>query len=146
MDQAFVENSQHDINCHQCGEDEEGSIRQRLLKRLEGAGKTSMNPSRQSNLLLHLLNRLDRITQRHAGRQIERQRHRRKLPLMIHRDGRSRWFVMRDGAQGHDRAIGRARRAVGRAQVNRVQAFGALPELGIDFHHDVVLVQQSEHR
>ena len=100
-----------------------------------------MNSPRHPNVLLHLGDAFDSVAQRHTRREVERERHGRKLALMIHRDGRGGRLIFRDGAQRNDRAD----RAIGCAQVDLVQSFGALPEFWIDLHNDMVLVQRAEH-
>ena len=100
-----------------------------------------MNSARHPNVLLHLGDAFDSVAQRHTRREAERERHGRKLALMIHRDGGGGWLIFRDGAQRNDRAD----RAIGCTQVDLVQSFGALPEFWIDLHNDMVLVQRAEH-
>src|SRR5204863_2406187 len=70
---------------------------------------------------------------------IERQRDGRELPLVAHSDRGGGGFVVSNRAQWNDRAIGRA-------QINLIQSFRALPEFRINFHNHVILVQGREHR
>src|SRR5438094_649072 len=97
MDVTFVENAEHNIERGQSRKDQERLAGQRGLKRLEGSRKTSVNSSRHPHMLLHLPNRLDRVTERNAWREIERQCHRRKLALMIYSNRSGRRLITGDG-------------------------------------------------
>ena len=138
MNVTLVENAQHNINRRQRGKDQERLTGQRCLKRLDCSGEIPMDSSRHSDLLFHFLNGCDRIAESNAAREVERKGHRRKLSLVIDRNGRGSRLVVRDRVQRNDRAVGRA-------EVNRIQSFGALPELRIHFHDDVILVQRGVH-
>ena len=87
---------------------------------------------------LGILNRLRCLPQRNSGRQIERNRHRRHLALVIHGQRSIRRLKMREGRQRH-------RRSRGRAQINILQGFGSLLELRRNFHDHVILVQRPVH-
>ena len=81
---------------------------------------------------------LRRLSKRNSGSQVERNRDRRKLALVIHRQR---------NVGGHEVSERRQRygRAAGGAQVNILQSLGRLLELRRDFHDHVVLVERTVH-
>ena len=76
MDEALVQYAQHDIDGDQRREDQHWLVAQRSLKRLRRALKAAANGGGQAQVVLDLLDTLDRVAERHAGRKIERDRHR----------------------------------------------------------------------
>ena len=85
MDEALVEHAQNNIGGGESREDESGLGSHCLLKRLGGALKTANEGGGRANCCFRRFNRVHRLTERHARRQIEGQRRRRELPLMIDR-------------------------------------------------------------
>jgi hypothetical protein len=79
------------------------------------------------------------VAERHAGQQVERQRDRGKLPLMV--DCQRRWCARKpgDGRERHELT-----RTAG--DVDRVQCVRMLPVLRRHFHDDAVLIHAGVHR
>ena len=69
-------------------QDQQRLVGQRSLEGRRRALEAGLDAGRQPDLLLRLLDGLDGVAQRDAGRQIERQRDRRELPLVIDRQRR----------------------------------------------------------
>ena len=65
------------------GEDQDALPAQRILEHLRRAGEAGRDRRRQVRILLELGDLVDRIAQRNAGRQVERDRHRRLLALVV---------------------------------------------------------------
>ena len=80
---TFVEHAEHDIDCRDRREDQIELARQGSLKRAERALIGSCERLRQSNVLLRFANLVDSVAKRGARREIERNRHRGKLPEML---------------------------------------------------------------
>ena len=83
MDVAFIEHAQHDVHREQRRQNQPRHIGERRLERLRGALKAAVNVGGHANLTFNFLRGIDGFTKRHAQRQIERERHRWKLPLVI---------------------------------------------------------------
>ena len=71
MDVAFIQDPQHNIDCHQSRRDQHGLTRQRVLKRLCRPLKAAADGGWQANLTCGPLDRCDSITKRRAGGEIE---------------------------------------------------------------------------
>src|SRR6202012_1248041 len=70
------------------------------LEGLRGALEIAIDRRRQVYLLLHLLDRLDRLADRVTLRQVERQRHPRELALVVDRERFGFGGDVRKGADG----------------------------------------------
>src|SRR5271165_6945217 len=138
MDQALVEHSEHDVDGEQRRDNQRGFGAQGLAKRLQGARIHAVNRRRHAHALFQVIDLPRRVTQSHAGGQIERNRDRGKLPLMVDRQGSNGGLVPGNGAQRNYRAV----RGV---NVDVFQRGRALPELRGHFHDHVVLVQRRIH-
>ena len=92
-----------------------------------------MNAGWKLDILFHLLDSLSRVAQRFARSKIERQRHHRELPLVIHRERRVDQFEVRNCAQRH------LLPGV-RLHVDIVERMRIALQLRINFEHDVILV------
>ena len=82
MNVALIQNAQHDIHRRECRENQHRFALERILESLRGSLKARMNRRGHGARVLDVVNRLHRITQRNPRREIERERHRRKLPLV----------------------------------------------------------------
>ena len=89
MDQALVQNAQHDINGEQRRPDQNRLIVERFLIGLRGAGEFAGDVGGQAHLDLRLVDGGHGVAQRDAFRQIERKRGRRELSLMRQRNRRN---------------------------------------------------------
>src|SRR5262249_16181334 len=85
MNVTFVENSQHDVDDNDRRQDQQWLTCQRRTEFGTRAGKLSCDRVRQTNLTFCFLNRRERMTQRTAAAQIERDGRGRKLPLVRNR-------------------------------------------------------------
>ena len=85
MDQALVENAEHDVYRDQRGEDQPFFVLQRILKGLSRSLEGGVNGAGHAHLRLDLFERGNSIAQCHIGRQVEGERHGRILALMIDR-------------------------------------------------------------
>src|SRR6202167_6605418 len=83
MDQALVENAEHDINRHQGGAEQKRHARLRLLKGRGGAGERPTDRRRHADALDRIVDLRLGFAERPAWSQIERNRRRRELALMI---------------------------------------------------------------
>src|SRR5580704_10395608 len=82
MDVALVKHAENDIDDHQRGRDQHRLVGQRGLERLRIALEAADQRRRHADLVGGALNGVDRLAERDAGRQVERQGHRRELPGM----------------------------------------------------------------
>ena len=80
VDVALIEHTQHDVHGHHRRQDQQQGARQRRLERLCSALELGLHANRHADVFLHLINQFDRLPQRYAGRQVERDHHRRELP------------------------------------------------------------------
>ena len=134
MNVALVEHSQDDIDRDQRRQNQPRLACQRRLERLGRALKGRPNIRGNSQLQHGSLDIFYSVTQRHVLAQVERYRHRRKLPLMVDSEGCCLHFKMGECAQ---RDL-RPRRRPHKKLLDRVRA---VAERRIHFHHNVVLVQ-----
>ena len=110
VDVALVEHAQHDVD-HQNGRgDEQRSRGQRGLERLGGTLEGPLQRDRRAQLPLDLLDMIDRLAERIARRDVERQRHRRELALMVDGERLDLAGEAGNGAQRHSDAGIRASR------------------------------------
>ena len=139
VDEALIEHPEHDIHGRDRRREQEDLVRQRRLKRLRRALEADGEARRQVDLLERLADRIDRLAERRARREVERDRGHRKL------------FQMRDlQRRGLDREIGdrsERRLAGGRGrgrQVDRIERFHRARHRRIDVEDDAVLVALGE--
>ncbi len=108
---------------------------ERGLEGLRRARELAADARGQPDAARRLLHRDDRLAQGHAGRQVERERHRREEALVVHlQRGRARL----EAGEAGERA--RTRRVRG-LDMDVAEGVGALPELGRHLHHHPVLVE-----
>src|SRR5713101_4295132 len=138
MNVTLVENPEHDIHGGERGQDENPFARERILKRLRGPLEGTADAARQSYLARGRLNRVDRVAERNARREVEGNRHRGKLPLMVHGE---RGLVLPPAGKSIELDL----IAGVRGDVDVLERIGRLPELGRDLHHDVILIELSVH-
>jgi hypothetical protein len=137
MDRAFIEHAEDQIDRDDRGQDQDGRGGERRLESLGVALEARRDCRRhvqRGRLSAHGGNR--RADSR-AGRQIEAERDRRKLVLVIHCQCRRAIFDGRELAERHHRSVRRA-------DVNAVQRVGAGLERRIDLEDHVVGVQRGE--
>ena len=111
MDVAFVEHAEHDVDGEQRRQDQPRLTRQRCLKRTRRPLERAMDTRWNAELGHHRVDHARRIGQRHVGRQIERDRRRRELPLMVDGERCVRRSVPRECRQRNLRAARCIRRS-----------------------------------
>src|SRR5579862_585386 len=82
MDVALVQYAENDVDDHQRSGDQYRFIRQRGLERLRIALEGADHGRRHAEVVRHFLNGVDRLTERHAWRQIEGDGNGRELARM----------------------------------------------------------------
>ena len=80
---ALIEHAEQDVDRQHGGEQQRALPGQRLLEELRIAGKAGDDARGQVGFALDAVDRLDRLAERHVGREIERDRHRRLLRLAV---------------------------------------------------------------
>ena len=139
MDITLVQHAQNDVDRHQRGENQIGLALQRTLKGLGGALEASGDGRGQAHVCGNAVDRIDRLAQRRAGRQVERQRHGGKLALVIDRQiGHMLGIVL-----GHCRQRDHLTRE-GRFQVQLVERCRIGLQRRRDFEYHVVAVGLRE--
>src|SRR5690349_18780060 len=98
MNEALVENSEHEIDHEHGHEEQQTEALERRLERLRGSLKRRADGGRNDRCSSGLDLR-NRITEGHAGREIERQRDRGKLALMLHGERPGVLLHLRYGAE-----------------------------------------------
>src|SRR5213593_5277762 len=87
MDEALVEDPQHEVDHEDRDDEEEPLALERGLERLRRALEAPDDRRREPELPLGLLHFRHRLAERHAGLEVERDRHRRELAQMRDRQG-----------------------------------------------------------
>ena len=108
MDEALIKNPEHDIHRHQRRKNQQRHIRQRVPERCCRPLEIRLQARRHVHVLLHLRDLRNRPSQSGVRRKIERDRYRRKLSLMRDRKRLCRRLEVREGAERHCVAVGRA--------------------------------------
>ena len=139
MNGALVQDAQHQVHHHHGGQHQPQRVRQRCPERLGGPQEAALDGQRPAQLLLHLFHSRHRIPQRMAVAQVEGQRGRRELRLMVHHHRRLAIAPVRQSGKRH-------RRAVGRRHEHMVQRRHALGPCRILLQHHAVLVGLGEER
>src|SRR3989442_1325800 len=88
VDVALVEHTQHDVDGDEGGEDQDGLVGERGLEGLRGALEARVHRQREPDLALGGPDRGDGVAQRRVRRQVEGERDRGELPLVV--DGERR--------------------------------------------------------
>ena len=83
MDEALVEDAEHHVGGEDRGQHQDALPFQRFLEHLRGALEAGRDRGRQIGFALDLLDRVDRLSEREARREIERDGDRRLLALVI---------------------------------------------------------------
>ena len=87
MNEALVENAQHDVDGDQRGQNQQGFVGERVLEGCRGSLKIRLQAGREIQLFRHIVDVVDGRAQRGVGREVERNGDGRELPLVI--DGES---------------------------------------------------------
>src|SRR5580658_1962684 len=85
MDEAFIENSEHDIDGRQRGEDQDRLVAERLLIGLRRARESGLYRARQADPGGGVEYGLHGVAQSNARLQVEGESHRRTEALMVDR-------------------------------------------------------------
>ena len=134
VDVALVEHPEDDVDGDERGQDEKGLGGQRGLEGLGRALEARPDGGGQPDLPLGVLDGGDGVAEGDAGGEVEGQRHRRKLPLVIDGERGGARHEAGEGGQGHLRP----RR---RLHVDALERVGIFLVGGQDLEHHVVLVQ-----
>ena len=137
--EALIEHAQDDIDRQQRRQDQQRHSRQRFLERLRVALEGGLQSCRHAEFALRGVDRLRRLTERDIGREVEADRHRRKLALMADRKrshGHGRPFG--EGGKRHQLA------GVRRLQIEQIEGLGVLLQRRRQLHDDVIGVDLGE--
>src|SRR4051812_41466185 len=125
VDVALVKHAEHDVDRDESREDEHRFARERLLERLRRAGVVRAHAARLTDALLHRVDGFHGVAERLPGRDVERDRYRGKLALVIDGERRGRGRLSDHGTE-------RNRLAGNRAHEELVEYRGAVGDLGLD--------------
>src|SRR6266545_3554836 len=101
MDVTLVEHAEDDVDGDEGGENEEGLGGQRGLEGLGRALEARPDGDGQPDLPLGVLDGGDGVAEGDPGGEVEGQRHRRELSLVIDGEGRRARYEAGEGGQGH---------------------------------------------
>ncbi len=101
VDHALVEHAEDEIDDEQRRGDEDRHARQRVSECLGVALKARLQRERLAQVFFDLLDGAHRLTDRGAGREVERDRHRGKLTLVVDDERRHRHDAVDQRGQGH---------------------------------------------
>ena len=107
VNEAFVENAEDDVDDDERRRDEDRLAGQRRDERIGIALEAGRQRGRLAELLLDLVNRSDGVADRYARLQVERQRHRRELALVIDDDRRHLGHIVDQGPHRYLLAVRR---------------------------------------
>ena len=139
MNVTLVQHAQHNVDSNEGRQDQDRLARQRILKCSGSSLKAGLNALGQTDLLLYLVDCGDPVAEGGARREVERHGDYRKLPLMVHCEGRVHRLQVSKSAERHGSA--HARLNVEMVQVRRI-----LLKSGQRFHHNMVLIQLCKYR
>src|SRR5690349_17113495 len=131
MHDTLVQHSQNDIDRRQRGENQYWLTRERILKCLRSTLEPTMHRGRHTHLPFYGGERIDCLSERHIGSQVEGNCDRRKLSLVRNRNRSLRHFEVRKRTQ---RYLDSARRL----NVDTAQSVRTLAKTRIDLHNDVI--------
>ncbi|MNK87908.1 hypothetical protein D3C87_1078550 [compost metagenome] len=135
MHEAFIKHTENDVHRHQRRKNQPWLTGQRTLERLRRPLEIAADRRRHADLGLGLIEQNHRITQRNAGRQVERQVGGREHAVVGNRQrANGRRIELGQRRQRHHLATQR------RTQVEIVEAFGLAALLGVQLQNHVVLV------
>ena len=132
MDVALVEHAENDVHRHDRRQDEEQRAAERVA---EGGGRAlelALDRRRHAELALERADGVDRVAERGAARQVERDGRRRELADVVDRERR------RAGADARER-IERHLLPAGGSDADLLQRLRRQPEFGLYFQHHAVL-------
>ena len=78
VNEALVENAEHDVDGDQRGQNQQRFIGERIVERCRGALEVGLQAGREVEILGHLVDVVDGRAQRGVRRQVERNRDRRE--------------------------------------------------------------------
>ena len=136
MDQALIEDAQHDVDDQYRDHEQNRQPAERVLEGFDGAVEVGGDGGGQAHFAQHVLHLVGAIAERHARREIERDGHRRKLAPVI--DGQ--WA---DGAIQFRHGVERNQLAARRADVKLRQRIRRALILRLDFHDHAVFVGRA---
>ena len=123
VDVALVEHAEQDVDRQHRGEQQRALPGQRLLEQLRVAGEVGDDVCRAGWMLaLQRVDRVDRLAERHVGREIERDRHRRLLRLAVD-------LQRPDGAPHRRDLVERHELAAGRGDADAAERVGVVLEI-----------------
>src|SRR5580693_386168 len=99
MNVALVQNTEHDVDGDDGGENQDRFVGERVQEGGGGALIRRLNALREAEIFFGLIDRVDGVAERNAGREVERKCDDRKLSLVIDRKRAGAWFEMRERAQ-----------------------------------------------
>ena len=138
MDVALVEHPEDDVDREERRGDQQRLVRERGLEDLRGALEAGLDAGGEPERTHRGFDRGHRVSQRDARRQVEGQRHRRELRLVVHRERGPGGLVSAQRAERHHAALGGG-------EIDVLKGLGALPEARLDLHHHVILVERAVH-
>ena len=133
MDEALVQDAQHEVDRHHGRQQQQALVGQRLLEHAGGTGEGGADRGGHAELALDRLDPLDRVAQRHALRQVERDGHRRQLAQLVDRQRPRDALDPRECRQRHDPAGGRG-------DPHIVQTVGAPGDARVELDDDGIAV------
>ena len=139
VDVALVEHAEQDVDRQHRGEQQRALAGQRLLEQLRVAGEVGDDVAGQVDAALERVDVLDRLAERHVGREVERDRHRRLLRLPVDLQRPDRALQRRDLVERHQRARGRG-------DAHAAERAGVVLELVRRLEDDLVIVGRREDR
>ena len=112
MNEALIQNAEHDIHRNERGQNQQAFVRERTLKRSGSALVVRDHAAGQIRFRDDFVDRVERFAERRSGSEIERNRYRRELTLVVDRKRFAAWLKMCEGTQRN--RIGRPCRCAAR--------------------------------
>jgi len=106
VDIALVEHAEHDVHGDHRRQDQQQGARQRGFERLGCTLELGLHAHGHADVFLRLVDQLYALAQRHAGSQVERHHHGRKLADMGNGQLRLTLFHTGQARQPHLAAVG----------------------------------------
>src|SRR5690348_17864250 len=139
MNEALVKDTKNDISREDRSQNQDALSPQGILEDLRRALETGRDARRQALLALQILDRGDRVAKRGPRRQVERDRHRGLLALVIDLQRAHSAHELGHGGERHDRA----RRGL---QIDAVERLWTALEFRLGLQNDLVVVRGSVDR
>ena len=141
VDVALVQHAEHDVDGDQRGQDQQRLVGQRGPEGLRRALEAGLDAGRQADARsAPPRSPCTASPERSAGRQVEGERDRRELSLVVDRERRGAVLEVREGAERH------LRRRWPDARRCPCSVCGLRWNSRLHFEHHVVLVELREHR